>query len=251
MLGDMTDTTFETPRQGSPLRQIFRAVAPWMLLATVVRTFGVVGLPEGMLLIYGSEIVLFVAFLIACQRSIELTGGSVAFSQLGVFRRMAMAKDILWRVALLGLIAHYAAVFAGLPFVYRVAVVYGFDGLAFNRFQNFMLLWGVLIGLLTFLMAVDKARGEPATLYGAIALLWTHWRGLGLAVLFLVPALAVMNIFQLAIGPFIARMFAPADSQALTAGVTIIYLWLFACLRVAGSVLVFTLALKWSWRGQS
>lgn len=228
----------------SPFRAILREIAPWMLLATTLRTIGVLTLLAGYVFFNAAELALFIAFLMASQRWIELTGGAVDYSGLGIMRRLGMAKGILLRITLLGFAAHYAAWFLGFRPVYTTPVVYGFDAIAFNRFNDFMLLWGPAMALATYLLVVEQAVGNRPTFLGAARQFLAHWRYLLPAVALLVPALAFFNTIQWSVGPTIRAIFDVAGSPALTAGATIVYLFAFASVRLAATVAVLTFALK-------
>lgn len=234
--------------EGSPIGAILWAIAPWMLLATMLRTVGVVTLPEGMILFNAAELALFIAFLLASQRWIELTGGNVSYAGMGVFQRLSMAKGILLQVAALGYAAHYAAVQMGMQSIYATPVVYGFDAIAFNRFNDFTLIWGPMMALVTYLLVVEQAMGRTPTLFGAARLFKAHWRYLAPTVALLVPGLALFNTIQWSVGPVIRDILAPAGSPALTAAATILFLFAFATMRLAATVAALTFALKASYR---
>lgn len=237
-------------RAGSPVGMILKAIAPWMLIATTLRTLGVLTLPDGMLLLTAAELALFIAFLLASQRWIETTGGDVGYAGLSVWRRLGMSKGILLRIAALGYAAYYCAWFLGLRSIYTTPVVYGFDAIAFNRFNDFTLIWGPTMALASYLLVVQQAMGRKPTLVGAAGLIKDHWRYLLPVTALLVPALALFNTAQWSVGPVIKAAFNPLGSPALTAAVTIIYLCLFASLRLAGTIAALTFALRASYRAK-
>ncbi len=235
----------------SPLRHILWATTPWMLLATTLRTVGVVTWPDGKLLFSAAEFALFIAFLLASQRSIELTGGNVSYAGMGLWRQLNVAKGVLLRIALLGYAAYYAAWYVGVRSVCSTPVVYGFDAIAFNRFNDFMLAWGPAMALATYLMVAEQATGRSPTFAGGVGLLSQHWRFLLPATALLIPALVVFNSVQWSVGPLVRQVFEPTGFQALTAAATIVFLFAFASLRLVGTVLILTLALKASYKSLS
>jgi len=231
----------------SHIGSVLWIIAPWMLLATTLRTFGVVSYPSGMLLFLFAELVLFIAFLLASQRWIEATGGNVGYSGLDIVQQLAMAKGILWRLAAIGLVAHYGAWLLGLKAVYTTPLVYGFDAVAFNRFNDFTLLWGPLMGTLAFLMLVDQSMGRNPTFLGAISLFRRHWRYLVPVIVLLIPVLAIFNSVQWTVGPMIRSTLNLLGLESLTTPAVIFFLFAFASLRLAGTIALLTFALKASY----
>ncbi|MGB3897637.1 MAG: hypothetical protein WA973_03665 [Mesorhizobium sp.] len=222
---------------------------PWLFLAMTMRTIAVTQpTPVAWLLFIGTQFVLLVAFSIASGRMIAIAGGITMLRSLSMREQWLLSWAVVWRTFVVGMIANYIARRAGMNVNEAGQLVFGFDGVAFNRHFDVMLLWSPVVASLAFLMVVEKGMGRRATLRGSLRSLLTRWRHMLAAVLIIIPCVFILNLLQRLVGPGVGRFVNGFLPDRLIVFAVICFLFVFAFARLWLTVALLTYALRRPYR---
>lgn len=166
-------------------------IVPWMMLSAAMRVLVVQGGVTALVAMQVSELSLFIAFLLAARRMIELAQGVTTLGQLSFAQQFRMARKILFSV-LLVMAAGFAVVYAlGWPWV-AVHMLMGFDGIAFDQQTLDGFLWSAFLAAITLLLVLRYERAGDASLMAAFGELWRR-------ALYLVPAILAVCVVDIAL----------------------------------------------------
>lgn len=225
---------------------------PWLFLAMTLRTISFAFPPAiNVLLYYGAQFILLLAFLVASQRMIEIAGGVSQLGKLSMTEQLRLSRAVVWRMIAIGLLVAVAAKAAGMPPENAARFVQGFDGIAFNRYFDLLLIWSPLTAIFAFLMLVEKGLGRPATLRGSAREFAIRWPYLLSAALIAMPCILLLNGLQSLIGPPISEFVTSFLPERLRLLAVITVLFAFAFVRLWLTVALLTYALRRSYRATS
>lgn len=223
-------------------------IVPWMMLSAAVRVFSVHGGLTTFVAMQISDLCLFIAFLLAARRMIELADGVTTLGQLGFAQQVAMARKILLRVV--GVVAAGAAVVYALGFHWvGLHMLLGFDGIAYDQQTIDGFLWSAFLAALTLLLVLRYERAGDVRLVAVFRELWSR-------ALYLVPAILVVALVDvgLSIAQGAARgvMFAFWKSDAAPSLVRALafysFVFTFAAVRLWITLAILVFALRESYR---
>ena len=225
---------------------------PWLFLAMTLRTISF-AYPFAiyLLLYFGSQFILLLAFLVASQRMIEITGGVSQLGKLSISEQLRLSRAIVWRMIAIGLVVAVAAQSAGMPDDSAARFVQGFDGIAFNRYFDLLLIWSPLTAIFAFLMLVERGQGRAATLRGSTREFFVRWPYLISAALIIMPCILLLNGLQSLIGPPTSEFVTSFLPERLRLLAMITFLFVFAFARLWLTVALLTYALQRSYRATS
>jgi len=223
--------------------------SPWLLLAVALRTLAFDR--SSVLLFISVQFLLFLAFVIASQRMIELNGGSTALGKLSLSNQLRLAWSIIWRTFAVGLVAYYALVGAGMTKFMAAGFLYGFDGIVFNRYLDPVILWTPAIAILSFLMVVNRGAGRSVGLISAVRETARRWKYLVPSAAAIALAVTVINLCQAAVGSVLVEPLIDVLPKRTHFMLIVGFFFVFAYLRLWLTVAVLTLALRRSFRVSS
>lgn len=223
---------------------------PWLMLASAMRfvayTNPVLAIPCYIL----ASLAIFLAFLIAAQRMIELADGTTGLGKLDFSAQICLAGRVLRRVILLLLIGAFAAFALGardLSF-YMLA---GFDGIAFDQPSNFGIAWSVIVASIVLLMVVHAGDGRDMTLAGAWSEFRDRWLYLLAAIAVLSGLLITMSSVEHQMRGLVAMFFQTGAPQSIKNLIYFFFVFGFATMRLWVTLAVLVFALRESYRGTS
>jgi hypothetical protein len=229
-----------------PLRLL--PALPWLILAAAMRVIAFGGGPASLPALIVAAIAVLVAFLVTAQRCIEASGGRSGLDELGLSDQLKLSLSVLWRVALLLIVASLALAFT--PYAkLGPHLMSGLDGMAFDQFTNLGRFWSGVIAMLVLLMIVHaEQKGGRVVFFPAVAEFARRGLWLGTAVL----VLGVVSIL-LGFGQEIVRgaiwnfwQTSPA-SQFIKNLVYFVFIFSFAMLRLWITLSIVTFGLKMSY----
>ncbi len=153
-----------------PLR-LMEAV-PWLMFASAMRIIAVVvgGLP-GLAASVFSDIAIFLAFLLAARRMIELTDGETGLGRLSFKDQLIMARSVLAPIVVLVLVVGIAVAATGQVRTAQLLML-GVDGIAFDQMSFIGMAWSAFLAALMLLMILRAERNPNANPLVALKELW-------------------------------------------------------------------------------
>ncbi len=238
--------------RGATLRfapYLLLAALPWLLLATTLRLYmkaapDTVVLPVFVLVQFS----VFMAFLVASEKMITLSGGWTCLAELTMGRRLAFAWQAIWRLLVVFLVAVVLALAAGTDKYLAATLWVGFDGLAFPWHQGPLQVWVAFISIVAFLFMIEKGAGNAPRFVGMLKLLITHRRILFFAWLYLGIILLALTYIQSRLAFVLGLFLDNSKAETLRTCLFIGFIVLFSHLRIWVIVALLTYAMKASYR---
>jgi len=134
---------------------------PWLMLAAAMRVLTVKG---GLVWLFASicsDIAIFLAFMSAARRMIELTDGKTALGRLSFAQQLIMARTVLVPVILMILVVSITVVCMGAHWT-GFNLLFGFDGIAFDQRTPFGMVWSAFLAAVCLLLLLKAARERPS-----------------------------------------------------------------------------------------
>jgi hypothetical protein len=226
----------------------FLEALPWLVLAASMRVIAfnspVIAVPAIAL----ASIAVLHAFLVVAQRSIEAADGQTNLGALDFREQSLLTRAILWRIALLMILASLGASAAGYPTL-APHLMTGLDGMAFDQFTDIGKFWSAAIAALTLLMIVETERnGGKVSLRDAATefahrVLWISAAVVALGIIYLGLGLG-QGLVRNAIWHYYQTS---ASSQMIKNLIYFVFIFSFAMLRLWVTLLVLTYGLKQSY----
>lgn len=164
---------------------------PWLMLAAALRLLSYTGGWVAVPALIGASVALFLAFLLATRRIIELGDGRTGLGALDFGGQLRLTQLVLARVVLLLVLACATALICGAPLM-APHFAFGFDGIAFNQDKALGMLWSSLLAAVVLLLVIQASNGETVALRAATREFIARWRHL-------VPAIGAVAAFQVGI----------------------------------------------------
>ncbi|MDO9414875.1 hypothetical protein [Pararhizobium sp.] len=224
-------------------------IVPWLMIAAALRVFSRYmpgsSILIGMLLL---QVTIFIAYIIASQRMIELAGGFTSLSKLSLREQAHFGWAVVWRLLIFCLSAVVTAICLGMHPNKAAQFWFGFDGLAFPWRQGVLQVWIAAICLLAFLFVVEKGLQRPTRFVSVL-------RELFLRIRFLLPAFAGLALFlmvstfiQIRISGAVMMLQAVFANRFMTNLIDFGYVFIFSYGRLWVTVAILTYALRASYR---
>ena len=118
-----------------------------------------------------SDFAIFLAFLLAARRMIELADGKTALGRLGFTEQLILARKVMIPVLLM-MAAVSAVVFASGARWTGLYLLLGFDGVAFDQFMPAGIVWSAFLATVTLLMVLRVESAGNAKLFAVLKELW-------------------------------------------------------------------------------
>jgi hypothetical protein len=247
----MTTRTLPTPLQipntsYGPFRVL--EPVPWLLLASVFRVFAAHGGLRALAGLTVSAFALFIAFLLASRRMIESADGQTGLGKLPFAEQMRLSRQVLGRV-LAVMAVGWISVCALVSPLHGAAMLYGFDGTAFDHVALPQMVWSGVIGALVLIMIIQVGAEQPLSLKSALGEFAARWRSL-------VPAIAILTALYFGLSFLQGLVRRPVQVFYSTSThlpmiknlVYVGYVLVFATIRLWCTRAVLTFAMRHSYR---
>ncbi|MEZ0001258.1 hypothetical protein ABIA18_003055 [Sinorhizobium fredii] len=250
----------ETAIASSRTSRVFRSVpiygpylllhtVPWLLLATVLRTYAK-AMPDalallGMILV---QLAVFIAFLLASQKMIELANGWTSLSRLAFREQVVFGWRVIWRLLSLFFLTVCAANLAGIDRFAAAQLWFGFDGIAYPWWQGPLQLWIAIVSMIAFMLVVEKGMDRRPRFVGVLREFRFHGRHLSRAVVYNCAFLIAATFLQTQVAKLLSPLFdGPGYGQTKYLAF-VAWILMFSYIRLWGIVAILTYTLRASYR---
>jgi hypothetical protein len=225
---------------------------PWLLLATVMRLYSLT-LPDGLSLLgfFVAHVPVFIAFLLASQKMVRLTGGSTALERLSFHRQLSLSWAVVWRLSLLFFCTVILIVLLGMNKYSASKFWLGFDGIVFVWGRGFLPFWSALIAAIVFIMVVEKGLDRKPTFLAVLRQFGARWKQLTKAIAVIGLVFVGCTFVQFFVGRLV---WAAGEPLALPFGRNLLYVGFLAgvsYVRLWLAITILTYAVRASYRQQS
>lgn len=218
------------------------------MFASAMRIVAVTGGIVTLLALICATIAVFLAFLLAARRMIELTAGASNLGRLNFQEQMRLAQKILGPIVILMLVVSFAFGTAGARLPAMIALN-GVDGIAFDQHGFAGMAWSAFIAALMLVMVVKADSASAPSIFEALKELWQRS-------VCMVPAIVVVTVVDvgLSIVQGMARSgvyqfwHTVGSPQFLRTMVFVIFVFGFASVRLWVTLAILTFALRESYR---
>ncbi|RCW78737.1 hypothetical protein C7476_12249 [Phyllobacterium bourgognense] len=224
---------------------------PWLLLATVIRLYSL-SWPGGLSLLgfFVAHVPVFIAFLLASQKMVRLTGGFTALERLSFHRQLSLSWAVLWRLLLLFFCTIIIAVLLGMNKYSASKFWLGFDGIVFVWGRGFLPFWSALIAAIVFIMVVEKGLDRKPTFLSVVRQFKARWKQLTKAIIIIGLLFVACTFVQFFVGRLV---WAVGEPLALPFGRNLLYIGFLASVsyvRLWLAITILTYAVRASYRQQ-
>ena len=123
------------------------------MLATAMRIVQVRGGLVALCATVCADVSIFLAFLLAARRMIELTAGTTGLGKLSFTAQLAMARKVMIPIALMMIAAAVVVYGAGARWT-GMTMLLGFDGIAFDQRTHLGMVWSAFLAAVLLLMVL-------------------------------------------------------------------------------------------------
>jgi hypothetical protein len=222
---------------------------PWLLAATAIRGYSrQMGSGLALLVLVVAQFALFMAFLVACHRAIQLAGGATNLGRLSFSEQCALARGVLGRMLGLFFAVVVISLFIGVDKFHAAAFWLGFDGIVFNYPSHVLVIWSPVVATIAFLMVIEKGAGRKPKFASVLRHFVDRWRYLLAAIIAIVGFQIASNIVQAYAASIVQSLYDRPQPYIVK---NIMYLAFFLSLsyaRLWATVTILTYALRASYR---
>ena len=229
-------------------RTVFYEAVPWLMFAAALRILSVEGGLISLAAHISSELSIFLAFLVAAQRMIELTKGETRLGFLSLAQQVALARKVLKPIGALMLAASVTVYCLGARWT-GLNLLMGFDGIAFDQVTPVGMVWSAFLAAVTLLLLLMTESTGSARLFPALGELWQRSACI-------VPAIIVVSFTNIGLSviqgqvrqvvhAFWLNSSAPSLVRAL---VFFTFVFIFASIRLCVTLAILVFALRESYR---
>jgi hypothetical protein len=222
---------------------------PWLMLASALRIIAVVvhGL-VGLLAAVCSDIAIFLAFLLAARRMIELTDGKTGLGRLSFTEQLLLARKVLVPIILMMLLVGMAVAATGALWTAQNLML-GVDGIAFDQYSAIGMTWSAFLAAVMLLMVLRAESGGDATLLAVLRELWQRALCMVPAIIAVAAAHIGLSVLQGMVRVVVyAFWHVPGPPQLMRTFVFVLFVFGFASLRLWVTLAILTFALRESYR---
>jgi hypothetical protein len=222
---------------------------PWLMFASAMRIIAVVvhGF-VGLLAAVSSDVAIFLAFLLAARRMIELTDGRTGLGKLSFAEQLMLARKVLVPVILMMLVVAMALAALGARWT-ALQLMYGVDGIAFDQYSAVGMSWSAFLAAVILLMVLRAEGGGDATLPAALKELWQRAACMGPAIVAVAAADIGLSVVQGMVRAVVyAFWHVPGPPQLMRTLVFVLFVFGFASLRLWVTLAILTFGLRESYR---
>lgn len=222
---------------------------PWLLLATVLRLYMKTAPNAVVLLLFVLvQLSVFIAFLVACEKMIKLSGGWTSLDRLTMGQRARFAWQVIWRLLIAFLVAVVLAITTGVDKHLAATLWVGFDGLAFPWRQGALQIWIAFIATVTFIFVLEKGTGNAPRFIGVARQLRTHKRSLCVSWVYLGLFLMIITFAQSKLAFMLGSVLDDGKLGTVGTYVLVAFIVLFSYVRIWVVVAILTYTIRASYR---
>ncbi|MEJ2626269.1 MAG: hypothetical protein P8Z80_17630 [Pseudolabrys sp.] len=222
---------------------------PWLMLATALRFIQArLGPLGGPLAIAAWHVAIFLAFLLAARRMIELTDGHTELGALSFRQQLELTRKVLVPVLLFMLASAFVVAYLGARWV-AGNMLLGVDAIAFDQYIWIGMAWSAFLTALMLLMVLNVDSGGRSHLFAALRELWQRASCMGWAIIIATVAQIVLHAVQGAARAAVhAYVWMPGPPHSLQKLVFFFFVFGFAVLRLWMTLAIMTFWLRQSYR---
>jgi hypothetical protein len=222
---------------------------PWLMFATAMRIVqGHIGL-AGVLAAISSDVAIFLAFLLAARRMIELADGKTKLGRLSFREQLVMARKVLIPIVLLMFATCIAVYELGARWI-ALNLLFGVDGIAFDQYIWIGRAYSAFLAAVMLLMVLKAEGAGRTSLFTGLKELWQRAPCMFPAIV----AVAAVNIVGLSTVQGLVRIvvytfYRTSDSPHLVRNMVFFFFVLgFASLRLWVTLAILVFSLRESYR---
>lgn len=222
---------------------------PWLMLASALRIVAVVvhGL-VGLLAAVCSDVAIFLAFLLAARRMIEMTDGETGLGRLSFTEQLLLARKVLVPIILMMLFAGIAVAATGAGWMAQNLML-GVDGIAFDQYTAIGMAWSAFLAAVMLLMVLRAESGGDATLPAAFREFWQRASCMVPAILAVAAAHVGLSVVQGMVRAVVYALWhVPGPPQLMRTFVFVLFIFGFATVRLWVTLAVLTFGLRESYQ---
>jgi hypothetical protein len=144
---------------------------PWLMFATAMRILESRGGVQAIFAAICAGLAVFLAFLLAARRMIELTDGRTGLGKLDFAEQLVLARKVMFPVLLFMAATAFVVVVSGARWT-GMHLLVGFDGIAFDQITYLGMMWSALLATTTLLLLLKVESGGGAGLTDVFKELW-------------------------------------------------------------------------------
>lgn len=221
---------------------------PWLMFATAMRVVQSTGGVQALFAAICADLSVFMAFLLAARRMIELTDGQTGLGRLSFTEQLTLARKVMIPM-LLFMVAAAIAVFGIGARWTGLHLLVGFDGIAYDQFTYPGMMWSALLAAITLLLLLKVESGGGSSLLAVFKEMWRRSACM-------VPAIVAITVAHIGLsavqGVVRAGVYAfwhsTATPQLAHKLVYFFFIFGFASVRLWITLAILTFALRESYR---
>ena len=144
---------------------------PWLMLAAATRVLTVKGGLVWLFAAVCSDIAIFLAFLLAARRMIELSDGKTGLYRLSFAQQLTLARKVMVPIILMMLVVS-TIVFSLAARRTGLNLLLGFGGIAFDQWTPSGMVWSAFLAAVSLLLLLKAESTGKANLFDALRELW-------------------------------------------------------------------------------
>lgn len=195
-----------------------------------------------------STVAIFLAFLLAARRMIELTEGATGLGRLDFKAQMRLTQKVLGPIVILMLVVCFALGTAGARVPAMIALN-GVDGIAFDQLGFAGMAWSAVLAAVMLVMLLKAESAGHTTLLDASKELWLRSVCMVSAIFAVSMADIALSVLQGMARIGVYQFWHTAGPpQFLRTMVFVIFVFSFASVRLWVTLAILTFALRESYR---
>lgn len=221
---------------------------PWLMFATAMRIVEVMGGTVGLCASVCSHLSIFLAFLLAARRMIELADGTTGLGRLSFLEQLILARKILVPVVLLMLASCLFLIGTGALWT-AFHLLLGIDGVAFDQNSYVGMLWSAFLAAIMLLMVLKAESTGHANLFAIVKELWQRAPCMAPGIAAVAAADIGLSVVQGMVRVVVyAFWHTPGPPQLARTMVFFFFVFGFASLRLWVTLAILTFSLRESYR---
>ena len=226
-------------------------ILPWMMLSAALRVLTVYGGFVHLGAACASDYCLFIAFILAARRMIELADGTTLLGQMTMAQQFTLAHRVLLPVGALMIVATMVVYNLGWHWV-GLHMLLGFDGIAYDQQTIDGFVWSAVLAAITLLLVIRAEITGKADLGGAFRELWQRGVYLAPAILAVAVADIGLSIAQGALRQAAYAFWQSAAAPSLVRALVFFsFIFICAAIRLWITLAILVFALRASYRHQA
>lgn len=221
---------------------------PWLMFATAMRIVEVLGGLVGLCASVCSHLSIFLAFLLAARRMIELADGRTGLGRLSFLEQLILARKVLLPIVLLMLASCAVLIGAGARWTALNSLL-GIDGIAFDQYSYLGMVWSAFLAAVTLLMVLKAESTGHADLFAILKELWQRAPCMLPAIVAVAAADIGLSVVQGMVRVVVyAYWHTPGPPQLMRTMVYFFFIFGFASVRLWVTLAILTFSLRESYR---